>query len=514
MLIAWLFSFFAMTHNGNTARILCIAPVPSYSHQIVYQPLWRELSLRGHQVTTLTTDPIKDPKLINLTEIDLHFSYETWNKGIMGSILNYGQNVIGLFFNIMQQLFDVYDEQLRHPSFQALIHGDDQFDAVIVEAGMPPMLAFAVKYKCPLINILSVDAGAGIHQIMGNPTHPALYPEIYYAFDEQLTFFQRLGSFLSIYLGIVIGIQPYIVTNNMVQKYFGSNYPPLYEIMYNISMLFLNTDPVLHRIRPSVPTVVQIGGGLHIKAPTPLPSDLQTLLDGASQVFIYFSLGSNVKSKDIPIEIRTKILETFAQLPYQVVWKFEADELPNKPENVFISKWLPQQDVLRHPNVKLFVTQGGLQSMEEAIYSGVPMVVMPFFADQGANGKKIVYKGMGLEVDYTNFDKEELRGKILNVIQNPRYRNKVKELAKLVLDQPMTGLERAVWWTEYVIRHKGAPHLKSPLKDYPWYQYLLLDVMAVLIISFIILVCMIYLTIRTLWRCFKPKPKCQEKKRK
>ncbi|KAK5639930.1 hypothetical protein RI129_010741 [Pyrocoelia pectoralis] len=514
MLIAWIFSFFTMIHNGNTARILCIAPIPSYSHQVVYQPLWRELSLRGHRVTTLTTDPIKDPKLTNLTEIDLHFSYETWNKGIMGTVLNSNQNVIGLTIDLTQKLFDVYDEQLRHPSFQALIHGDDEFDAVIIEAAMPPMLAFAAKYKCPLINILSADVSFGIHQIMGNPTHPALYPHICHSYDEQLTFFQRLGSFLSTCLLTVLAIPTDILTNNMVEKYFGPNYPPLAEIMRNTSMVFINTDPVLHRIRPLVPTVVQIGGGLHIKPPKPLPSDLQILLDGANQGFIYFSLGSNVKSKDIPIEIRTKILETFAKLPYQIVWKFEADKLPNKPDNVFISKWLPQQDVLRHPNVKLFIMQGGLQSMEEAICSGVPMVVMPFYSDQKGNSKKIVYKGMGLEVDYRNFDKEELRGKILDVIQNPRYRNKVKELAKLVLDQPMTGLERAVWWTEYVIRHKGAPHLKSPLKDFPWYQYLLLDVMAVLITTVIVLVCVIYLTIRSLWRCLKPKPKCQERKRK
>lgn len=47
----------------------------------------------------------------------------------------------------------------------------------------------------------------------------------------------------------------------------------------------------------------------------------------------------------------------------------------------------------------------------------------------------------------------------------------------------MTGLEKAVWWTEYVIRHKGAPHLRSPALDLPIYQYFLLD-----IIGFVLLV--------------------------
>lgn len=73
-----------------------------------------------------------------------------------------------------------------------------------------------------------------------------------------------------------------------------------------------------------------------------------------------------------------------------------------------------------------------------------------------------------------------------------RYRKKVRELADLARDQPMTGLERAVWWTEYVLRHKGAAHLRSPAMDLPLYQYFLLDVIGfclllIFIISFILI---------------------------
>lgn len=40
----------------------------------------------------------------------------------------------------------------------------------------------------------------------------------------------------------------------------------------------------------------------------------------------------------------------------------------------------------------------------------------------------------------------------------------------------MTGLEKAIWWIEYVIRQNGAKHLRSPAMDLPSYQYYLLDV--------------------------------------
>ncbi|XP_031341942.1 UDP-glucuronosyltransferase 2B1-like isoform X2 [Photinus pyralis] len=498
----------------RAARILGIVALPSYSHQVVFQPLWRELSIRGHQVTTLTTDPINDPKLTNLTEIDLHFAYETWNKDIMVTALKFQGNSIGLINNLMKQAFDVIDEELRHPKVQALIHGDDEFDLVIIEVIALPFLPFAAKFKCPVINIISLDMSSRLHQLMGNPTHPILYPDVYYPYDEHLTFRQRLTSVIITCLMNVNGIHAYLAANSMAQKYFGPNYPSLVDIIYNVSMIFVNTDPILHRVRPFVPTVVQIGGGSHLKPARLLPTDLQELLDNAESGFIYFSLGSNVKSKDIPIDLRETILETFAELPYMVLWKFEAENLPNRPKNVFISKWLPQQDVLRHRNIKLFVTQGGLQSMEEAVYSGVPMVVMPFFADQGYNAKAIVYKGMGLSVDYANLKKEEFRDKVLEVIREPRYRNRVKELARLALDQPMTGMERAVWWTEYVIRHKGAEHLNSPIKDFPWYKYLLLDVLVVLVASLMVVVGGVYCALRTVWIYFRRNRKDKEKKTK
>lgn len=74
--------------------------------------------------------------------------------------------------------------------------------------------------------------------------------------------------------------------------------------------------------------------------------ELQEYLDTAEEGVIYFSLGSTFKSKFITESKRKVILDTLGQLPYRVLWKFEST-LEDKPENVKIMGWFPQQAVLR-----------------------------------------------------------------------------------------------------------------------------------------------------------------------
>ena len=55
--------------------------------------------------------------------------------------------------------------------------------------------------------------------------------------------------------------------------------------------------------------------------------------------------------------------------------------------NLRLLPWLPQNDLLGHPAVTAFLSHGGIHSMYEAIYHGVPMVVVPLTADQFDNAR-------------------------------------------------------------------------------------------------------------------------------
>nr|CAD7437950.1 unnamed protein product [Timema bartmani] len=74
--------------------------------------------------------------------------------------------------------------------------------------------------------------------------------------------------------------------------------------------------------------------------------NLKTFLDGAKNGAILFALGTNVRSDQLPPETRKSLLDAFSELPQRILWKFETEDLPGKPDNVMISKWLPQSDVL------------------------------------------------------------------------------------------------------------------------------------------------------------------------
>jgi len=160
-------------------------------------------------------------------------------------------------------------------------------------------------------------------------------------------------------------------------------------------------------------------------------------IESSKNGVVYFSLGSNVKSVNIPERVRNLLMQVFAELPYKVLWKFEKEELPGKPDNVVIRKWLPQQDILgsslsplpnkylqefiiAHPNVKVFISQCGLQSTEEAIDRGIPMVGIPFIADQEMNSVRLAKWGVLRHIDYRNTTKQELIEAITGVADNPR----------------------------------------------------------------------------------------------
>jgi len=147
---------------------------------------------------------------------------------------------------------------------------------------------------------------------------------------------------------------------------------------------------------------------------------LEEFAAGATDGLILFSMGSILNSTTMPEDYRKLFVAVFAKLKQRVLWKWEAGKMEGISGNVKLGKWLPQQDVLGHKNVKLFITHGGLHSTEEAIFHGVPLIGIPMFGDQDANMKTSENHGFALTVEFRNLTEEKLFMAINTVLTDPK----------------------------------------------------------------------------------------------
>lgn len=236
-----------------------------------------------------------------------------------------------------------------------------------------------------------------------------------------MDFVQRVGNIaMSIFETTYMALNYWPLQNQVYVANFPDPKPSLSEAMKNVNMVLLNSHFTLGYPRPYVPNMIEVGG-MHInRVPNPLPKDIREFLDEAKDGVIYFSMGSNIQSTTLPVEKRDALLKTFASFKQKVMWKWESDDLPGKSDNVFTKKWWPQDDILAHRNVKVFITHGGLLGSTEAIYHGVPVIGIPIFGDQELNMARAQRAGYGLTVNYKNLTQEALTWALNEVLNDPK----------------------------------------------------------------------------------------------
>ncbi|XP_048002391.1 UDP-glucosyltransferase 2-like [Leguminivora glycinivorella] len=470
---------FCVVNTIHCARILCVFPAPSLSHAAVFRILTEELANRGHELVVITPDPAYKGKKspANFTEIDVHdVSYKVWNNMVESAN---GASLYKQLTATMQVLADLVKVQQETPQVKEFMAKNQKFDLVLTEASIVAALGYAHKFKAPVIQVSSFYGITSNFEGIGAPTHLFLYPA---AFRKKLMNLTMKDKIKDVLITLVLNVA-YIgyerEVNGILKTYFGEDTPDLRELESNVDMLFVNTNPVWEGNRP-VPSSVVYLGQFHIPPVKDLPQDLKSYLDSSSGV-IYVSYGSNFSPSSLSEDKISLLLTVFSKLPYDVLCKWDTEDLPALPSNVKVRKWLPQNDLLRHPKIKLFITQGGMQSTDEAIVAGVPLIGMPLRADQFFNAEKYVQHKIGEKLDWNTLTEDELYNTILKVAGDESYRQNVLKLQTLMADQPMSALERAVWWTEHVLRHGGARHLRAPAAGVGWADYYELKLVAVLL---------------------------------
>ncbi|XP_063706099.1 UDP-glycosyltransferase UGT5-like [Culicoides brevitarsis] len=400
---------------ANSYKILVIFPTGSFSHQRPQQVVSRALADAGHEVTIISPNPFETQNP-NIKQININFTYECMKVfdlskpitpfAILDLVITYAQSIT--------------ERILEHPEVWEIYQNgkNEKFDAVIMEPfSHIPLYAIRDILNTTFIGMSSTEVNPTTHRNMGNVIHPILHPSFFIGTPKNPTLLDRIYmTYYQLYIEYWQKYLFYPKMDEIIKKYF-PQLKSTAKTLVRFDMLIEGVTMALGRVRPLVPNTVQIGF-LHVEPPKALPTDLQRYLDNSKKGVVYLSFGSNVKSATLRPEIRQILINTIRRLDFDVLWKFEEDKLEDKPENVRIEKWLPQQDVLAHKNIKLFIMQGGLQSMDETIDRGVPVVVVPFFGDQYANAAKIERLGIGRRVNVNELDK--LEETVLEVIGNPK----------------------------------------------------------------------------------------------
>ncbi|XP_052757026.1 UDP-glucosyltransferase 2-like [Galleria mellonella] len=489
----------------EAAKILAVFPTPSISHQVVFRPLTRELAARGHEVVVITPFPAYPAGggPANLTEIDVGHTVPIYREGKIAPSYNHDADIRAFIETLLPLGAKVVFEQLQTVAVSEIIKNKDiKFDLLIIEAWVRPDLAFSHRFNVPVIRLASIGPFLNEYGVMGDMGHPLYHPTCACSRCpdvEKLT-----------YMDMIYEIYNYLYINKrycsledeevaMLRTYFGPDMPTLNELSNNVDLLVVNTHHAWELNRPLPLSVVHVGG-IHLKSNCSLPEDLKRYLDNSENGVLYVSFGTNMKPSWFHPKTLEVMVKVISQLPFDILWKWDEEKLPAHAKNIKVAKWFPQECLLRHPKIKLFVTQGGLQSTEEAIAAGVPLVGIPINADQYTNTQYYVRYRIGVKVLMNNLTQESLREAIYTVLNDESYRRNIVRLRALLHDERLPPLARAVWWTEHVLRHAGTPYLRAPAANMHWAHYHQLDLIVLLAALALLACCTVYTGAKILLR--------------
>ncbi|XP_042343834.1 LOW QUALITY PROTEIN: UDP-glucuronosyltransferase 2C1-like [Plectropomus leopardus] len=370
---------------------------------------------------------------------------------------------------------------------------EKKYDLVLTDPAWGAGILLAHALKIPLVyNVRWITSGEGHMAIAPSPL--SYIPVTGSGLSDKMTFIQRIKNQI---FSLIWQAQDRFLIHPQYQsvcdKFFGPEVR-YSDLLQGADLWLMRVDFVFEFPRPTMPNVVYIGG-FQCKPAKPLPEHLEEFVQTSGEHgFIMMSLGTFVS--EFPADLTNYIAAAFAKLPQKVIWRHKGERPTTLGNNTLIVDWMPQNDLLGHPKMKLFVAHGGTNGAQEAIYHGVPVVGLPLFFDQYDNLLRLQERGGAKIITLASVDKNNNFLKIIQeVLNEPSYRMNMQRLSRLHRDQPITPLENALFWLEFVMRQKGAAHLKAASYKMPWYSYHSVDVVlflagAVLLVLFIIFVFM------------------------
>ncbi|KAL5286053.1 UGT2A1.2 family protein [Megaselia abdita] len=469
----------------DSARILGVFTSPAKSHLIIHMSVVKALVERGHDVTVITTMPLTEKnKSYRHIHVPMPDSSAKQKVQMIQNKIDKPKPFWREFPEFFPKIINIANVTMNSAQVKKLMD-EESFDLMILGYFFNDFqLGLAAHFKCPVIINFMIQPFTQLVDMSGTPREVSYVPNLFTGLKQPMGFKDRLWNF--IYSEILEAVN-YKLADWQHEKYYEAffprdRYPSLSDMKKNVSLILTNHHFSQGPVRPLPPAIVEIGG-IHIKEkPDPLPTDIKQFLDSANETgVVYFSFGTHVASGSLNPAKAKAMFNVLSKIPFKVLWKWDdSAPFPGESSNILYKPWTPQDDILAHPNVKMFISHGGQGGVVESQYHGVPLLIVPFFGDQNANRESVENLGYGRGIRFQDITEEKFKELVNEVLGNPSYSEKIKQFSSLYRDRPMTAKQTAVYWVEYVLRHRGAPHIQSPLVHLNFFERHSLDVLAVI----------------------------------
>nr|QIK00371.1 UDP-glycosyltransferase [Xylotrechus quadripes] len=477
---------FSCLYYAENANIFAAFPFPGKSHFNMFESILVALAEKGHNVDVMSHFPRKKP-IKGYTDFSLVGTRPFFTNNVSIDMFIHHSKFSELQLMMSLGGYDTCESTFNSEIAKNIRNSSHKYDLVITELfATDCMLGWGYHFGAPVVALSSSAALPWANDRFGNPDNPSYIPSYIHNGGDALrmTLYERVvNTFWTLYAKLIYNHYDK-VSNRMAKEFFGEDMPDLSVLAYNTSLLLTNSHFSIFHARPTVPNFVEVAG-VHLRDPKPLNQHFEDLLKTDTEGIIYLSMGSMVMTEKFPPNKVQGIADALGELPYKVVWKGVRENFPEGvtfPKNVVFEGWMPQLDILCHPNVKLFITHGGLMGSQEAIYCGVPRLGIPLFGDQVVNIKQSERLGIAAKVAYEDISKGTILAAATKLLNDPSYQENAKLASERFKDRPMSALNTSLYWIEYVIRHKGAPQLRSIGAQLPWYQYYLLDIAVIFLL--------------------------------
>ncbi|XP_056318458.1 UDP-glucuronosyltransferase 2A3-like [Danio aesculapii] len=370
---------------------------------------------------------------------------------------------------------------------------DAKYDMILTDPSMVAGVLLGHYLKLPIVYNARWTVYSEAHFAIA-PSPLSYVPVPLLELSDRMSFLERVRNFV---LYIIPEIQAAIMNSPsydaLSERFIGPGKSDL-SLIQEADLWLHRTDFVFEYPRPTMPNIVYIGG-FQCKPSKLLPQDLENFVQSSGDHgVIVMSLGTLIGQ--LPKDVAEAIAEAFAELPQKIIWRYKGKRPSALGNNTLVVDWMPQNDLLGHPKTRAFVAHGGTNGVQEAIYHGVPIIGFGLIFDQRDNLEKMQVKGAAKNVDFATMDKESFLKTVKEVLDDPSYRENMQRLSRLHKDVPVKPLDNAIFWIEFVMRHKGAAHLRTESYKMPWYSYHSVDVILVLISAVSLIILTIYAVIR------------------